>query len=87
MIKGPHALYTGSNGHVTAGITVRSDLTREECKKEGLRFEWDVNLSSLRGLPASHFHLSENDMAFVLIQCANVEEPEHSPECDCGDCY
>ena len=47
IVKGIHVLFTGANGTKTIGITLQSDMSKEECSRRGYQHQWDVNQTDL----------------------------------------
>lgn len=71
MIAGPHVLYTGCNGSVTAGVTVESLSP----PKPGFRHTWDVNTYALLSTDCSELSLTTAEMADVIRKCVELENP------------
>jgi|ETNvirnome_6_100_1030635.scaffolds.fasta_scaffold152051_1 hypothetical protein len=73
VINGPHVLFVGKNGKRTAGITVRSDSSLEECKASAHQYEWDVNTYSLSRAEPNRYNLTTSELTMIVAKCTYIE--------------
>lgn len=83
IVSGPRVLFTGANGSVTAGVTVRSSMSEAECKARGYLYEFAVNTFSLAKATPESFDegsITAGALADLVEQCRALEStPSPTP--------
>lgn len=78
IIKGPHVLFRGGDGSITAGIRLESARPPEECESMGLSHVWDVNTYTFSCYPKGYVELlglTEAQHSKLLSEMRAIENP------------
>lgn len=77
LVEGPHILFKGANGSITAGIKVRRTEPKTEVEDRGYSRVFNLNTHSLLGCPYGELlGLSDEQYSTLVNECVALEVKE-----------
>lgn len=75
IIKGPHELFVGANGHKTYGIEVRA-IDENRAREKGHRVEYSINDYSIAAYNLSFLGLSRSEEIELKTRVATLAKEQ-----------